>query len=267
MRIRDQSGYGLSQWEETLQCNALSNWLNPYSECPLPLFQALLHSWISRNVSLCARSLFIFDEVDKFPPGLIDSVTGYLDHYRDIDGVVYRKAIFILIRWEGQYCNTGIWLRVGMHSSMGKLFIVGHSDRWNYESLSHIHLQGSFCLAPNQWETALQCNAVSYWLGAYTKRSLHVGCEAICFNFSALSSSMHTSTSRTVQRRGVGGCVWGWGGGEVGVGVVQCLPVCRHHTAVTWTMWRGNCFVFTVMATRVPFINIDWHYSPYRMDK
>ena len=26
--------------------------------------------------------------------------------------------------------------------------------------------------APSQWETALQCNAVSHWLDAYTKWSL-----------------------------------------------------------------------------------------------
>ena len=25
---------------------------------------------------------------------------------------------------------------------------------------------------PSQWETALQCNAISHWLGAYTERSL-----------------------------------------------------------------------------------------------
>ena len=29
-----------------------------------------------------------------------------------------------------------------------------------------------FVYAPNQWETTLQCNIVSHWLGAYTKRSL-----------------------------------------------------------------------------------------------
>ena len=27
---------------------------------------------------------------------------------------------------------------------------------------------------PNQWETTLQCNAVSHWLGAFTRWSLHI---------------------------------------------------------------------------------------------
>ena len=30
-----------------------------------------------------------------------------------------------------------------------------------------------FVNAPSQWETTLQCNVVSHWLGAYTKWSLH----------------------------------------------------------------------------------------------
>ena len=42
--------------------------------------------------------MFIFDEADKFPPGLIDTIKGYLGYYPKIDGVVYRKTIFIFIR-------------------------------------------------------------------------------------------------------------------------------------------------------------------------
>ena len=32
---RDHSGYSLSQWETTLQCNVVSHWLRPYPELPL----------------------------------------------------------------------------------------------------------------------------------------------------------------------------------------------------------------------------------------
>ena len=31
----DHSGYGLSQWEKTLQCNIISHWLSPYTEWSL----------------------------------------------------------------------------------------------------------------------------------------------------------------------------------------------------------------------------------------
>ena len=34
--------------------------------------------------------------------------------------------------------------------------------------------RGQFVHAPSQWETTLQCNVVSHWLGAYTEWSLTV---------------------------------------------------------------------------------------------
>ena len=37
--------------------------------------------------------------------------------------------------------------------------------------------------APSQWETTLQCNVVSHWLGAYTKWSLGLGEERIAGSF------------------------------------------------------------------------------------
>ena len=42
---------------------------------------------------------------------------------------------------------------------------------------SWTYIQWSFCVlqyAPSQWEPTLQCNAVSHWLGACTKWSLHI---------------------------------------------------------------------------------------------
>uniref|UniRef100_A0A7M4E6W3 Torsin family 1 member B n=1 Tax=Crocodylus porosus TaxID=8502 RepID=A0A7M4E6W3_CROPO len=57
-----------------------------------------LQSWIRGNVSDCARSMFIFDEVDKMPPGLIDSIKPFLDYYETLDGVSYQEAIFIFLR-------------------------------------------------------------------------------------------------------------------------------------------------------------------------
>ena len=34
------------------------------------------------------------------------------------------------------------------------------------------HCRDYFVYAPKQWETTLQCNIISHWLGAYTKRSI-----------------------------------------------------------------------------------------------
>lgn len=60
--------------------------------------QSQLQQWIKGNVTNCARSMFIFDEMDKMHPGLIDSIKPYLDYYDKLDGVSYRKAIFIFLR-------------------------------------------------------------------------------------------------------------------------------------------------------------------------
>ncbi|XP_075041126.1 torsin-1A-like [Mixophyes fleayi] len=60
-----------------------------------------LQSWIRGNVSQCARSIFIFDEMDKLHTGLIDAIKPFLDYYEHIDGVSYRKAIFIFLSNAG----------------------------------------------------------------------------------------------------------------------------------------------------------------------
>ncbi|XP_063000711.1 torsin-1A-like [Elgaria multicarinata webbii] len=60
-----------------------------------------LQQWIRGNVSDCARSIFIFDEMDKMHAGLIDSIKPFLDYYEELDGVSYRKAIFIFLSNAG----------------------------------------------------------------------------------------------------------------------------------------------------------------------
>lgn len=61
-------------------------------------FQALLHSWIRGNVTRCPRSLFIFDELDEMNAGILEAVKPFIDYHGEVDGVDYRKSIFIFIR-------------------------------------------------------------------------------------------------------------------------------------------------------------------------
>ena len=51
--------------------------------------------------------MFIFDEMDKMQPGLIDSIKPYLDNYEKLDGVSYRQAIFIFLRWDTHHQFPG----------------------------------------------------------------------------------------------------------------------------------------------------------------
>ncbi|XP_072015358.1 torsin-1A-like [Amphiura filiformis] len=52
---------------------------------------------ISSKVADCQRQLFIFDEVENMPPGLLDSFRPFLDYQESIDGVDYRKSMFVFL--------------------------------------------------------------------------------------------------------------------------------------------------------------------------
>ncbi|XP_076842470.1 torsin family 1 isoform X2 [Brachyhypopomus gauderio] len=67
----------------------------------LETYKTQLQQWIKGNVTNCPRSMFIFDEMDKMQPGLIDSIKPYLDFYERLDGVSYRQAIFIFLSNAG----------------------------------------------------------------------------------------------------------------------------------------------------------------------
>ena len=59
-------------------------------------------------------------------------------------------------------------LRVGNHNVLQEGYTDGNSDFSRYM----FTIRDQFVYAPYQWETTLQCNVVSHWLGTYTKWSL-----------------------------------------------------------------------------------------------
>uniref|UniRef100_A0A3B3DWQ1 Torsin family 1 n=1 Tax=Oryzias melastigma TaxID=30732 RepID=A0A3B3DWQ1_ORYME len=64
-------------------------------------YKSQLQQWIKGNVSNCERSMFIFDEMDKMHPGLIDSIKPFLDYHHKVDGISYRKSIYIFLSNDG----------------------------------------------------------------------------------------------------------------------------------------------------------------------
>lgn len=60
--------------------------------------QEQLKSWVQGNVTECARSVFIFDEMDKMAPGLLDVLEPFLGPSHVVFRTNYRKAIYIFIR-------------------------------------------------------------------------------------------------------------------------------------------------------------------------
>ena len=67
-------------------------------------YKTKLVDLVVRSVKACPRSLFIFDEMDKMPIGLIDVLKPYLDHYHEVEKVDFRESIFIFLS------NTGAGL-------------------------------------------------------------------------------------------------------------------------------------------------------------
>uniref|UniRef100_A0A0B6XYQ9 Torsin-1A C-terminal domain-containing protein n=1 Tax=Arion vulgaris TaxID=1028688 RepID=A0A0B6XYQ9_9EUPU len=67
----------------------------------IPFYKDQLKSWIEGNMTKCEQSMFIFDEVDKLPARLLDVIKPYMDYYQHLNGINYRKAIFVFLS------NTG----------------------------------------------------------------------------------------------------------------------------------------------------------------
>ena len=60
-----------------------------------------LKNLIETATKVCSTSLFIFDDFDKMPDGIADVLTPYLDFDLEINGVDFRKNIFIFISNAG----------------------------------------------------------------------------------------------------------------------------------------------------------------------
>ncbi|XP_041090313.1 torsin-2A-like [Polyodon spathula] len=59
--------------------------------------QKELKAWVEGNLTACARSVFVFDEMDKMPPGLIDVLVPFLGSSHVVYQTNYRKAIYVFI--------------------------------------------------------------------------------------------------------------------------------------------------------------------------
>lgn len=81
-------------------------------------YKRQLSEWIRTNVTACERAIFIFDEVDKFPKGLLDVVKPFIDHHAYFDGVSYKNAMFFFLSNAG---GTAIMDRLIELRTPGKL--------------------------------------------------------------------------------------------------------------------------------------------------
>ncbi|XP_054467145.1 prosalusin [Anoplopoma fimbria] len=78
----------------------------PTLHFPLPnrvkQYREELKSWVQGNLTECARSVFLFDEMEKMPPGLIDVLEPFLGPSHVVFRTNYRKAIYVFIGTTGE---------------------------------------------------------------------------------------------------------------------------------------------------------------------
>lgn len=56
---------------------------------------------IDEAIKLCKRSIFVFDEVEKMPAGVFESIASILDYHSHVGGTDFRQAIFIFLTNAG----------------------------------------------------------------------------------------------------------------------------------------------------------------------
>lgn len=62
-------------------------------------FQIELKDWVQSNLTECGRSVFIFDEMERMPVGLVDVLEPFLGPFHVVFRTNYRKAIYVFIRY------------------------------------------------------------------------------------------------------------------------------------------------------------------------
>lgn len=83
-----------------------------------------LKSWVQGNLTACGRSLFLFDEMDKLPPGLMEVLQPFLGPSWVVYGTNYRKAMFIFIR----YFKQAEWGTLRSAIQLGPVTPAGYSS-------------------------------------------------------------------------------------------------------------------------------------------
>jgi ATP-dependent Clp protease ATP-binding subunit ClpA len=113
----------------------------------VPQYQDQLQKFITEKVKQCPKTLFIFDEVDKVPAGLMDTLRPFLEHHHHVGGVDYRKCIFIFLS------NTG--------SELIDKFVINHWRQRNkreditIKDMEAIINNGAFDSEGGLWHTEL----------------------------------------------------------------------------------------------------------------
>lgn len=138
----------------------------PHKE-KLLTYKDKLKNFITENVKKCPRTLFIFDEVDKVPAGLMDTLKPFLEHHLQVGGVDYRKAIFIFLS------NTG--------AKTINNFVISHWEKGNkredltFKDMEVLINNGAFNSEGGLWHSQLiQYNLIDFFVPFMPLEKSHI---------------------------------------------------------------------------------------------
>lgn len=102
--------------------------------------QKAIKDEIYASIEKCPYSIFVFDEVDKMPPKIFDSISAILDHHAVVKGKDFRKSIFIfLTNYGGDQITKSLYQLVNYVSLYREETRLHHFegvmkvDVWNQE--------------------------------------------------------------------------------------------------------------------------------------
>ena len=113
-RPRSHPGYGCSQWETTLHCNVVSDWMRPYPEWTLSsnIWQAQKHDEFQSYPTVCNSKFRLFKHAQSKLPGILTRVVS--------------RPIFFAQVIHGQHRFTLVKFKVGlsMPRNCDNMFLV-----------------------------------------------------------------------------------------------------------------------------------------------
>ena len=126
-----------------------------------------LKKWIVGNVTNCERSLFIFDEMDKMPEGLVDVLKPFLDYHGEVGGINYRKSVYLFLS------NTGGNL---INEEVLKNWKLGKKrESITIKQMDRVINLGAFNAKGGFWHAALiQANLIDYFVPFMPLQRSHI---------------------------------------------------------------------------------------------
>ena len=86
----------------------------------------------------------------------------------ELKKIVWSKNTIYWICWIGAKWRDGVWILLSTRNFFKLLRQIPSAST----NLRWVECRDHFVYVPNQWEMTLQCNIISYWLGALTEWSL-----------------------------------------------------------------------------------------------